>query len=255
MSSRKFYDVAIIGMGTMGSFAAVELARRGFSVAGIDQFSPPHARGSHSGGTRVYRIAYPEGTGYVQLAQRAGRLWDQAAEQLNTQLLHRTGMLYMGPPLEPFLRDIQQSAASNRLPVEYLSAEEVSRRYPAFALPSDYAGLLDPQAGWIDVDASITASHTCARALGVACLFDQPVQGWQASANEVQVHLQKETITAAKLIITRRCVDQQPALQSRFAFDDQAQSDRLVRSARAGTICRRPPSCFYLSRKRSLWFP
>jgi sarcosine oxidase len=43
----------------MGSFAAVELARRGFSVVGFDQFTPPHGRGSHSGSTRVYRIAYP----------------------------------------------------------------------------------------------------------------------------------------------------------------------------------------------------
>src|SRR5450755_4177566 len=86
MPKREHYDIAIIGMGTMGSFAAVELARRGFSVVGIDQFTPPHGRGSHSGGTRIYRVAYPEGTGYVQLAQRAGKLWDEAAEQLGTQL-------------------------------------------------------------------------------------------------------------------------------------------------------------------------
>jgi len=45
----------------MGSFAAVELARRGLSVIGFDRFTPPHHHGSHSGGTRIYRIAYPEG--------------------------------------------------------------------------------------------------------------------------------------------------------------------------------------------------
>ncbi len=123
MSRPKRYDVAIIGLGTMGSFAAVELARRGFSVVGFDQFTPPHGRGSHSGGTRVYRIAYPEGTGYVQLAQRAGELWDQASEQLGTQLLHRTGMLYMGVPGQRFIQEIEESASTNRLPVETLSAE------------------------------------------------------------------------------------------------------------------------------------
>ena len=96
----RHYDIAVIGLGTMGSFAAVELARRGLTVAGFDQFTPPHNRGSHSGGTRIYRLAYPEGTGYVPLAQRAGELWKQAGEQLGTQLLHHTGMLYMGPPGE-----------------------------------------------------------------------------------------------------------------------------------------------------------
>ncbi len=140
MTRRTRYDVAIIGLGTMGSFAAVELARRGFSVVGFDQFMPPHGRGSHSGSTRVYRIAYPEGTGYVQLAQRAGALWDQATEQLGTQLLHRTGMLYMGIPGQRFIQEIEESASTNRLHVERLSADEVHRRYPAFELEDEYAG-------------------------------------------------------------------------------------------------------------------
>src|SRR6201999_1120213 len=80
----KLYDVAVIGLGTMGSFVAVELARRRLSVAGFDQFTPPHGRGSHSGGTRIYRLAYPEGTGYVPLTQRAGEMWEQAGEELGT---------------------------------------------------------------------------------------------------------------------------------------------------------------------------
>jgi monomeric sarcosine oxidase len=202
MTQLKHYDVAIIGMGTMGSFTAVELARRGYSVVGFDQWTPPHGRGSHSGGTRVYRIAYPEGAGYVQLAQRAGALWDQASEQLGSKLLHRTGMLYMGPPGETFLSDIASSARSNNLPMETLSPGEVYRRYPAFEIPENYAGLFDSQAGWIDVDASIQASHAHARSLGVDCFFDRPVLGWDATADEVIVSLQNETVTAAKLVIT-----------------------------------------------------
>jgi monomeric sarcosine oxidase len=202
MTGRKHYDVAIIGLGTMGSFAAVELARRGYSVVGFDQFTPPHGRGSHSGGTRVYRVAYPEGTGYVHLAQRAGELWDQAAEQLGRQLLHRTGMLYMGPPGEKFLQEIETSARANRLQVEALSAAEVLRRYPAFEIPEDYAGLFDAQAGWIDVDASLTASLAQAQSLGVECVFDSAVQGWEASGKDVRVQLENDTITAANLMIT-----------------------------------------------------
>jgi monomeric sarcosine oxidase len=202
MSARKHYDVAIVGLGTMGSFAAVELARRGFSVVGFDQFAPPHGRGSHSGGTRIYRLAYPEGTGYVRLAQRAGELWDQAAEQLGTPLLHRIGMLYMGYPDEACIQEVRESAATNRLQVETLSAGEVCRRYPAFEIPQDYVGLLDVQAGWLDVDASIASSLAHAQTLGVECVFHQPVTGWDASATGVRVHLRNETVTASSLIIT-----------------------------------------------------
>jgi monomeric sarcosine oxidase len=202
MTRRKHYDVAIIGLGAMGSFAAVELARRGLSVIGLDQFTPPHGRGSHSGGTRIYRVAYPEGSGYVPLTQLAGALWDQAAEQLGSKLLHRTGVLYMGPPEESFVREVADSAATHHLQVESLTAEEVRRRYPAFEIPENYAGLLDAQAGWLDVDASITSSLAYARSLGVECLFDQPVKGWDATEHEVQIHLEKESITAAQVIMT-----------------------------------------------------
>lgn len=202
MTTRKHYDVAIIGLGTMGSFTAVELAKRGLSVAGFDQFSPPHGRGSHTGGTRIFRLAYAEGTGYVPLAQRAGELWDQAAEQLGTQLLHRTGMLYMGPTGGDLLREVGESASSHGLEVESLPAAEVRQRYPAFEIPEDYAGLLDIGAGWLDVDASITSSLGYAQNLGVDCFFDQAVQGWDATAKEVRVHLENETVTTANLIIT-----------------------------------------------------
>ena len=202
MTQTKHYDVAIIGLGTMGSFTAVELAKRGLSVVGLDQFTPPHDQGSHSGGTRVYRIAYPEGTGYVQLAQRAGELWDSAAQQMGTPLLHRTGMLYMGRPSEPFLRSIEESATTNHLQVEALTAAEVHHRYPAFEIPEDHSGIFDPQAGWLDVDASIRSALAYAQSLGVTCLFDQRVQAWDASGGGVRVHLENGTVTASRLVIT-----------------------------------------------------
>ncbi len=198
----KPYDVAIIGLGTMGSFCAVELARRGLRVAGFDQFTPPHGRGSHSGGTRIHRLAYPEGTGYVPLAQRAGQMWEQAGEEFGTPLLHRSGILYMGLPREQFLREVEESASTHRLQVETLSAAEVRYRYPAFEIPEKYAGLLDVQAGWLDVDASIACSHGYARRLGVQCFFEQRVTGWDATSGEVKVHLENDTVTASGLIIT-----------------------------------------------------
>jgi len=202
MTKRKRYDVAIIGLGTMGSFAAVELARRGLSVIGMDRFTPPHGRGSHSGGRRIYRLAYPEGTGYVPLARHAGALWDQAAQQMGTKLLHRTGVLYMGPPGESFLREVADSASTHCLQVESLTAAEVRRRYSVFEIPDNYAGLLDTQAGWLDVDASINSALAYAQSTGVEFLFGQGVKGWDATETEVHVHLENESITAARLIIT-----------------------------------------------------
>src|ERR1700679_4064055 len=95
-----------------------------FLVCGLNQSTPPRGRGSHSGSTRIYRVAYPEGSGYVPLTQLAGTLWDQAAEQMGSKLLHRTGVLYMGPPEDSFLREVADSASTHHLQVESFTVAE-----------------------------------------------------------------------------------------------------------------------------------
>lgn len=59
------YDVAVIGLGAMGSAASLALSLRGARVIGFDAFSPPHALGSTHGHTRIIREAYYEHPLYV----------------------------------------------------------------------------------------------------------------------------------------------------------------------------------------------
>ena len=117
---------------SMGSFACMELARRGAKVAGFDRFEPPHAFGSHSGSTRIYREAYAEGPDYVPLVKHAGRLWDAYGEEAGGPLLERCGMLSMGPPDSWVIAGVLSSATSQRVCVEQLNADEIRKRYPAF---------------------------------------------------------------------------------------------------------------------------
>ena len=76
----KQFDVAIIGLGSMGSFAALELAKRKLSVIGFDKYSPPHEEGSHGGDTRAFRTVYTEHPNYVPLIKRSLQIWDRLAE-------------------------------------------------------------------------------------------------------------------------------------------------------------------------------
>src|SRR3989475_10530252 len=68
-------DVIVLGLGAMGSAAAYHLARRGVRVAGIEQYTPAHDRGSSHGRSRIIREAYFEHPDYVPLIQRAYELW------------------------------------------------------------------------------------------------------------------------------------------------------------------------------------
>ena len=149
------YDAAVIGLGTMGTFACLELARRGRTVIGFDQFAPPHDRGSHSGATRVFRTAYAEHPDYVPLAVRAGVLWDGYGAEQGTTFLHRTGMLSLGAPDSPLLCGVRASAAAHHLTIENLSASQIRSRFPVFDVPIGWEGVLEPTAGWIDVNAAL----------------------------------------------------------------------------------------------------
>src|SRR5688572_30345006 len=125
----------------MGTFTCLELARQGLTVIGFDQFAPPHDRGSHTGATRVFRTAYAEHPDYVPLAQRAGILWDRMGAEEHTTVLHRTGMLSLGPPESHLISGIRTSAAAHRLEVEDLSREQVQSRFPAFMAPAGWEGV------------------------------------------------------------------------------------------------------------------
>ena len=71
------FDVIVAGLGGMGSAAAYHLAARGKRVLGVDQFSPPHDKGSSHGKNRVFRQAYYEDPSYVPLLLRAYELWSE----------------------------------------------------------------------------------------------------------------------------------------------------------------------------------
>ena len=196
------FDVTVLGLGTMGSFTCLELARRGLRVAGLDRFSPPHGRGSHSGDTRIFRIAYAEHPDYVPLAQRAGHLWDQHSLDFGKTLLTRTGMLSMGPPNESLIAGIRTSARTHRLDVEALTPNEIRSRYPAFAPPDEYVGLFEPAAGWVDVNASIEGALTACERNGAHLFLNEAATGWSERGDRILVETATGTIETARLVIT-----------------------------------------------------
>ncbi len=196
------FDVAVVGLGTMGSFACLELARRGLRVLGLDRFAPPHQHGSHSGETRVFRIAYAEHPDYVPLAKRAGELWNQFGKEAGIELLIRCGMLSMGAPESALVKGIQTSAAQHRLDVEMLSRDEIGRRFPAFALPADHVGIFEAAAGWLDVNAAIEFALQAARKAGATVVLNAPVETWEKHSDGMLLRTQGGSYAAKKVIVS-----------------------------------------------------
>ena len=90
------YDVAVVGLGGMGSAILAHCAAHGASAVGIEQFEPAHDRGSSHGKTRMIRKAYFEDAAYVPLVLRAYELWRELERAAGDEILRITGVLSIG---------------------------------------------------------------------------------------------------------------------------------------------------------------
>ena len=92
------YDVAVIGLGAMGSAALFHLARTGQRVIGIERFELGHDRGSSHGESRAIRLGYSEHPSYVPLVRRAFENWRDVERITGETILTTTGILEAGKP-------------------------------------------------------------------------------------------------------------------------------------------------------------
>lgn len=196
------YDVAIVGLGAMGSSAAYHLARRGQRVVGIDRFAPPHALGSTHGRSRMIREAYYEHPLYVPLVQRAYALWGELERAAGDRsFFMRTGGLMIGEENGTLVSGTLRSAIDHHLPHEVLSARELHRRYPGFSPMDEMVGVLEQRAGILLPDAIVQANLELAVHHGAVLLPNVQVLGWDRIADGVEIRTTGETIVARQVVV------------------------------------------------------
>jgi sarcosine oxidase len=196
------YDVVVAGVGSTGSAAVCELARRGHRVLGLDRFEVPNALSSHHGVNRIIRLAYFEGTHYVPLVRRALELWRRLESETGETLLHVTGSLDIGPEDGTQVAGALASCLAHDIAHEMLDAAAIARRFPGCAPPPGYHGLFQPDGGFLAAEASVAAQARLARTLGAEIRERDPVLGWEPKGDRVLVRTASGTIEAARLVLS-----------------------------------------------------
>ena len=198
------YDAIVIGLGGMGTASAFHLARRGRRVLGLEQHDLLHELGSSHGLTRIIRLAYHEHPSYVPLLRRSYELWHELEAVAGEQLLITTGSLEGGPEDGPTFRGALEAAELHDLPHEVLSAEELRRRYPAYAgFEPDTRVVWQPDGGFLLAERTIVAHVNGAIAHGADLRFREPVIDWEATADGgVRVTTGRGAYEADRLVIT-----------------------------------------------------
>ncbi|ACA14703.1 Sarcosine oxidase [Methylobacterium sp. 4-46] len=205
------YDVAVIGLGAMGSATLFQLARRGAAVIGLDRFAPPHAMGSSHGETRITRQAVGEGRDYVPFVLESHRIWRQLEAETGETLLNACGVLVMGPGRGPtshhgkpdFVGRSRDAALAFGIPHEMLTGAEVARRFPQFLnLAGDEKAYYEPGGGYVLPERCIAAQLRRAEALGAEIRTGTEVLGLEQDASGVTLRTRDGAIRAARAVVS-----------------------------------------------------
>jgi sarcosine oxidase len=196
------YDVAIAGLGGIGSAIAAHCAERGASVLGLEQFGPAHDRGASHGKSRMIRQAYFEDAAYVPLVLRSYELWRELEEKSGEQLLRITGVLSVGREDSEIIAGTKRSAAEHGLRVEALSKQQLRQRYPSLTALADEEALFEADGGVLDPERAVRAHLKVAQAAGADLRFQTSMQRWEATERGVTIHLDIETLSARTLVLS-----------------------------------------------------
>ena len=198
----KVYDVIVVGVGSMGSSTCYHLANDGLDVLGIDQFSVPHTMGSHTGESRFSRMAYFEHPDYVPLLQAAYKNWDHLEAVTGQKHFHKSGIIYFGNPDSDQISGVRESARIYNLEVEEIPLDKAKELYPQFQLEDSFEVILEPDAGYVKPDQTISSYIELAKAQGVTIVENQRILDWKKEGDSYQVTTQNETYKANKIIFT-----------------------------------------------------
>jgi sarcosine oxidase len=154
-------DVAVVGAGITGVATARALALAGRTVILFEQFELGHSRGSSHGGSRIFRLGYPE-PDLVRLARTALDGWHGLEAACGEQLILPTGSLDLGALAE----EHATAFAACGIPHERLTGSEVGARWP-IAAAADEPALFQADGGLIRADRAHAAFLAGARSAGV----------------------------------------------------------------------------------------
>lgn len=195
------YDVAVVGLGATGSAALYQMARRGLRVIGVERFAPGHDHGSSHGETRIIRLGYFEHPSYVPLLRRTYALWRELEAAAGQKFVHITGIAEIGPPDGELVAGTLAASRSHGLPHEVLDAAETMRRFPAFRIPPEFVGVVQPDGGFVAVEPAIAAQVALAQAAGAEVRTGVTVHSVTPHGNGVRLSTSGGEVEAAKAIV------------------------------------------------------
>jgi len=195
------WDVAVVGLGAMGSATLWRAASRGLRAVGVDRFAPPHDRGSTHGGSRIIRTAYFEDPAYLPLLREAFPLWRELEHESGAALLTMTGAAMIGPRDSVLIRGSLRTAQMHDLPHSLVDGGDAARRFPQFVLGADDVVFHEEGGGILRPEACVGAALDVARRHGAEVRVDTRVDAVEPRGDGVRLHTDGVAVDARHAVV------------------------------------------------------
>ncbi len=196
------FDIIVLGVGAHGSSAIYHLSKTGYTVCGIDRFTPPHSFGSSHGQSRIIRQAYHESPMYVPLVKEAYNLWNELERASGKQLLLKTGGIILGDENASVIKGAKLSAETHDIPYEYLHSTEITKRFPALKPKENTVAVVEENAGILFPELCIETNLKLAAKNGAQLLCNEVVTSINENGDVIEIRTDKNSYRTKKLIVS-----------------------------------------------------
>jgi sarcosine oxidase len=194
-------QLAVVGVGSVGSMVLWQAAQRCGSVVGFEAASPAHPRSAVGGDTRLFRMTYRGEHGYYPLLQLAERQWRRLEEESGHQILTQCGGLSIGEVDGSYIPALLDSIKRTGAPYEVLDRPQMERRYPQHRLGPTEVGILDQQAGFLRTDRAVLTAVEQARQHGAAVEPNAPVREMHEEPGHVVLATDRGSWTFDRVVL------------------------------------------------------
>ena len=195
-------DLAVIGLGALGSSTAWHAASRGLRVVGLEAFEFGHDRGASHDTSRIIRHSYHT-PAYVALTFGAYDEWSRLEDETGEQFVTVTGGLDLFPPDAQIpMVDYTSSMDAHDIAYDVLDVGAVGDRWPAFVLPDGTTAIHQARTGIVPAAKGTAAMAGRARDLGATLHYNTRVEAIVPGIDGVDLVTTDGVISAGRVVVT-----------------------------------------------------
>jgi sarcosine oxidase len=197
------YDIAIVGLGGIGSATSWFAARAGRSVIGLERFElGGHHHGASHDHSRIIRHSYHT-PHYVGLTRLAYDAWREVEAESDEACLHITGGIDLFPNGAAIdSATYRDSMLACDVPFDELKPSDVMARWPAWHVEADTEVLYQANTGIVSPASTVPLLQRLALARGAKLRGNTLVTAIEPKGGDVTVHIADgEPILAAQVVV------------------------------------------------------